>query len=90
MNRYQMLAAAELAVRDRQNSYGSPEESFDRTAKIWNIILAGKLGEEHEISATDVAMMMCGMKLSRLIENPGHLDSTVDLAGYASILAEIT
>ena len=89
MNRYQVLAAAEAAVKDREGSYGSPQENFERIAKLWNVILAGKLGEEHEISASDVAMMMVAIKLARLIETPDHKDSAIDLAGYAALLAEI-
>ena len=89
MDRIKLLDAAKSAVLDRENSYGSPQANFDRAAKIWNVILEGKLGDEHEISAVDVGMMMCALKLSRLIENPGHPDSAVDLAGYAAVLAEI-
>jgi len=90
MNRYQALAAAEAAVKDREDSYGSLQENFERIAAIWNVILAGKLGKEHEISAADIAMMMIGIKLARLIETPDHQDSAVDAAGYAALLAEIS
>jgi hypothetical protein len=89
MNRYQALAAAEAAVKDREGSYGPPQENFERIAAIWNVVLAGKLGKEHEISAADVAMMMIGYKLARLVESPDHQDSAVDLAGYAALLGEI-
>ena len=89
MNRYQVLAAAEATVKDREGDYGSPERNFERIAAIWNVILAGKLGKEHEISAADVGMMMIGYKLARLIETPDHQDSAVDAAGYAALLAEI-
>ena len=89
MNRYQVLAAAEATVKDREGDYGSPRKNFERIAALWNVILAGKLGEEHEISAADVAMMMVSIKLARLIETPDHDDSAVDLAGYAALLGEI-
>ena len=89
MNRCQVLAAAEAAVKDREGSYGSPQENFERMAKLWNVILAAMLGKEHEISATDVAMMMVAVKLARLIETPDHDDSAIDLAGYAALLGEI-
>ena len=90
MNRYQALAAAEATVKDREGNYGSPERNFERIAAIWNVILAGKLSKEyHEISAADVAMMMIGYKLARLIESPDHQDSAIDAAGYAALLAEI-
>ena len=42
-----------------------------------------------EISAADVAMMMCCLKLARLKATPDHIDSAVDLAGYAALLGEI-
>ena len=101
MNRYKVLAAAELSVKDREGHYGSPQQNFDRIAALWNVILAGKLGHDYddeidelksryyEISAADVAMMMVAVKLSRLIETPDHDDSAVDLAGYAALLQEI-
>ena len=89
MNRYQVLAAAETVVKDREGSYGSPQENFERIAKLWNVILAGELGEEHKISAADVAMMMVAVKLARLIETPDHKDSAIDLAGYAALLGEV-
>ena len=89
MNRYQALAAAEATVKNREGAYGSPQENFERIAAIWNVILAGKLGKEHEISAADVGMMMMGLKLARLIETPDHRDSAIDAAGYAALLAEI-
>lgn len=88
-NRYQILAAAQKTIKDREGDYGTPKENFERIAAIWNVILAGKLGKEHEISASDVSMMMIGIKLARLIETPGHQDSAVDIAGYAALLAEI-
>jgi hypothetical protein len=91
MNRYQVLAAAEAAVKHRDDDYGSPQKNFERIAALWNVILAEKLGHDYdyEISAADVAMMMVAVKLSRLIETPDHDDSAVDLAGYAALLQEI-
>ena len=89
MNRYQALAAAEATVKNREGDYGSPQQNFERIAALWNVILAVKLGKEHEISAADVGMMMIGIKLARLIETPDHQDSAVDAAGYAALLAEI-
>ena len=89
MNRFQVLAAAEATVKDREGDYGSPRKNFERIAALWNVILAGKLGHDYEISAADVAMMMVAVKLARLIETPDHDDSAVDLAGYAALLQEI-
>lgn len=40
-------------------------------------------------SPYDVAMMMLLVKVARLMNSPGHQDSHIDIAGYASILEEI-
>ena len=87
MNRHKILAAAGKAVADRENSYGSPESNLATTAALWNAMLGDKLAGE--ISAADVAMMMCCVKLARLKTTPDHIDSAVDLAGYAALLGEI-
>jgi hypothetical protein len=87
MNRYQVLAAAEAAVKEGEIRYGSPDKNFERIRALWNTILGDKMHDE--ISAADVGMMMIGIKLARLIESPDHEDSAVDLAGYAALLQEI-
>jgi hypothetical protein len=87
MNRYQVLAAAEAAVKEGEFRYGSPDKNFERIRALWNTILGDKMHDE--ISAADVGMMMICIKLARLIETPDHQDSAVDLAGYAALLQEI-
>jgi hypothetical protein len=42
-----------------------------------------------EITAYDAAMMMLLVKVARLMHSPGHQDSHIDIAGYASISEEI-
>ena len=89
MNRYQVLAAAEAAVKEGEIRYGSPDENFERIRGLWNVILGDKMHIDNQVSAADVAMMMICVKLARLIETPDHDDSAVDLAGYAALLQEI-
>jgi hypothetical protein len=62
---------------DRQVDYGDPRVSFDRIALMWSAITGA------DISAQQVAHMMIALKLSRLQTNPSHLDSYVDIVGYA-------
>lgn len=88
MNRKQCLDAAFAAVYSRPDDYGPPEKNFERIAALWNVLLGPKLGE-HPISAADVAMMQIAVKLARLVENPEHDDSWVDIAGYSGCGAEI-
>lgn len=69
--------AAESIGHDRVKDYGDPRTSFSRIALMWSAI-AGT-----DISAQQVAHMMMALKISRLQSNPNHLDSYVDIVGYA-------
>lgn len=68
--------ASELIHGDRNKDYGTPLDDFGRTAKIWSAILGV------EVTAEQVALCMVGVKISRLCNSPGHMDSVVDGAGY--------
>lgn len=69
--------AAESVTHDREESYGSPRQSFARIAQMWAAIL------DVDVTPHDVALCMAALKLSRLCTDPDHLDSWVDLVGYA-------
>lgn len=60
----------------RANDYGQVTENFTRIAKIWSEIAGVALSTEQ------VALMMIGMKMARLIDNTSHEDSWLDIAGY--------
>ena len=53
-----------------------------RIAKIWSVILGFDVTEEQ------VALMMVGLKVARLVETPDHQDSILDIAGYAAVMSE--
>ena len=69
--------AIESIGYDRHHDYGDPRTSFNRIALMWSAIAGA------DISAQQVAHMMIALKLSRLQTNPNHLDSLVDIVGYA-------
>ena len=74
--------AAECVLKDRNNAYGGPEDSFGVIANFWSVYLGRK------IYPADVAMMMSLLKIARIKANKSYEDGYVDLAGYAACGAE--
>lgn len=84
--REKILAEAQKCVcGQREKDYGTPEQSFETIGKLWGAYLFGDLS----ITPHTVAVMMALMKIARIEANPGHMDSWVDLAGYAACGGEI-
>jgi len=83
-----LQAAANLVGGQRAIDYGDKKVNHERIADLWNYWLVQQ-GKPSDITAYDVAMMMLLLKIARLIHSPGHQDSHIDIAGYASILEEI-
>ena len=84
MNGEMLLEHAAGVVADRRSRYGEPEDLFEHVAKRWSLVLGIK------VSPAQVALCLIDLKLARLVRTPGHLDSIVDVAGYAACLREVT
>lgn len=92
-------ATAKLVGGQRDEDYGDKYTNHFRIAKLWSMWLEERTltwvpdGSEEDltfqITPYDVAMMMLLVKVARLMHSPGHQDSHIDIAGYASILEEI-
>lgn len=77
--------ALKYTSEDRNAAHGDPEDNFRNIAAFWNAHLATRYGPDlPQLDATDVALMMAGMKAARLAFNSTHEDSWIDLAGYAA------
>lgn len=74
--------AARLITGDRNHTYGSPTQNFTDTAAVWNTILRRKLKDGESIQPGEVAAMMVGLKLVRMVAQPKR-DNWTDIAGYA-------
>lgn len=74
--------ASTLITGDRNQTYGSPTQNFTDTANVWNTILRRKLKDGESIQPGEVAAMMVGLKLVRMVAQPKR-DNWVDIAGYA-------
>ena len=92
MTRKEILAAAEKCVcGQREEDYGTPEDSFRLIAELWMPLIKACVPEGTDVCVLPetVALMMALLKVARLIKSPEHLDSWVDLAGYAACGGEI-
>lgn len=91
--RREILEAAEKCVcGDRDDQYGSPENSFDLIAKLWEPIIRVRCvspGADVRMDAVTVALLMAELKIARAATNVGHMDSWVDGCGYLACGGEI-
>lgn len=71
---------------ERQDQYGSPEDSFSLIAEYWETYIDGR--NPKRIDAKDVAIMMVLFKIARQ-SNQHKRDNLVDAAGYLGILGDL-
>jgi hypothetical protein len=84
MNGPELLEHAAGVVTRRRREYGEPVELFEHIARRWSLTLGTK------VSPAQVALCLIDLKLARLARDPRHLDSQVDVAGYAAVLREVS
>jgi len=77
--------ADSLVSNDRRRVYGPAKSNHEDIAKGWNIILERR----GELDAATVCLMMVWLKVCRAAKTPTHIDSYIDMCGYAAIAAEI-
>lgn len=84
LDRQEVLNTAKSLIEgDRARDYGDAYEMHRRIAAGWTEIL------NVNVKPHEVALCMAWLKVSRLVETPGHKDSYVDLAAYAALAGEI-
>lgn len=83
-----LAEAQKLTNADRQNVYGHPADDFAKVSAMVGPILASNIDPRLKH-----ALYMIQVKVARLLNTPGHIDSIVDIAGYANtysmVLAKI-
>lgn len=78
-----LKTAGDLIDGDRAKDYGDAHEMHSRIAVGWSEIFGVEV-EPHQ-----VALAMCWLKISRIVETPDHTDSYVDGVAYMALAAEI-
>jgi hypothetical protein len=84
MTAEEFLEHAAGVVTRHRHEYGEPIDLFEHVAARWSLVLGTK------ISPAQVALCLIDLKLARLSRDPKHLDSQVDVAGYAACLREVS
>ena len=79
-----MLRQAANVVANRRRAYGDPATSMAAVAQRWSITLG------LTVTPAQVTLCLIDLKLARLAHDPNHLDSMVDIAGYAAVLREVS
>ena len=64
-----------------RSEYGDPVMNHSRIAALWSAYLG------RDVTAHEVSICMILVKISRLASHPGHIDSLIDIDGYARIAA---
>jgi hypothetical protein len=83
MNGPALLEHAAGLVTRRRRDYGEPVDLFERVAVRWSQVLGTK------VTPAQVLVCLIDLKVARLTHDPRHLDSIIDVAGYAGCLAEV-
>ena len=84
MNAERFIFRAADIIAERGRAYGDAAVSMDRVAQRWSLTLG------HPVTPAEVVLCLIDLKLVRLAHDPKHLDSAVDVAGYAALLPEVT
>ena len=77
------LAQVASILRDRGECYGSVRLNMADTAARMSRTLG------MTVTPQLVCLLMIDLKLARLRHSPGHLDSMMDIAGYAGLMVEL-
>jgi hypothetical protein len=83
MNGPELLEHAAGLVNRRRREYGEPADLFEQVAQRWSLVFG------IQVTAAQVVIALLDLKLTRLSRDPKHLDSIVDVAGYAAVLREV-
>ena len=82
-----LMQARDLVDGDRNKAHGDPTENMTRFAELLRAYFGNR--SAGSIEAVDAAAVGVLHKLSRTGFDPYHLDSWLDVMGYASIAYEI-
>ena len=86
-----LMDAHRVINGERQQQYGSPEDSHTVIAEMWSGYLQARQSAGHgaALAPSDVAHMMVLFKIARQLNGAGKRDNYVDAAGYIACAADM-
>lgn len=79
-----LLEKAAAVLEERGHTYGAADAAFEAIAARWTLTLG------RPVSAAQVVLCMIDLKLVRLVHDPDHEDSLIDVIGYAALFSEVS
>ena len=70
-------------LQDRGKIYGHPKINFARQSARFSCLL------DYPITDAQAALLMVEVKLARITETPGHIDSYIDAIAYLAISVQL-
>ena len=90
MSKADFLDRVKDIVAEREGQHGKPAETFKAIAAAWSAYLTAIVGVPVMLREEDVAMMMVELKVQRFAGGQGtHMDTLLDIAGYAACAGEL-
>ena len=90
MTKSEFLDEVKRIVAEREGQHGKPAETFKAIAAAWSVYLTAIVGVPVMLREEDVPMMMVELKVQRFAGGQGtHMDTLLDIAGYAACAGEI-
>ena len=76
--------AKKYVTKQRENEHGEMEANFTMISELWSTYLG------YHIDASDIAVLMTLLKISRIKSNPSSGDSWIDSCGYMACGGELS
>ena len=77
------LKHAANVVAERRVQYGEAGDAMSAIADRWSVTLGCK------VTRAQVVLCLIDLKLVRLVRDPAHENSAIDVSGYAALLHEV-
>lgn len=90
MTKSEFLDEVKRIVAEREGQHGKPGDTFKAIAAAWSAYLAAVVGVPVMLREEDVTMMMVELKVQRFAHGQSaHMDTLLDIAGYAACAGEL-